>query len=77
MEEWLFTEDLQAKEVSQGTKDVTGPMASDYHRGEHAPVAPHVQAIIILLEIYKKLRSFKVARGHPDVIFCLWVVEFG
>jgi hypothetical protein len=61
MEEWLFTEDLQTNEVSQGTEDVTGPMGSDYHRGEHASVAPHVQAIIVLLEIYKKFRSFKVA----------------
>jgi hypothetical protein len=73
MEKWLFAENLQANGVREGPKSVMGI----YHRGEHASIAPHVQAIVILLEINKKLWPFKVARSHPDVVFCLWMVEFG
>ena len=77
MEEWLFAEDLMARKVSQDTAYGDGMMSGTDHRSEHASVAPHVQTIIVFLEIYEKFRSFEVAGSHPDVIFCLRVVEFG
>lgn len=27
--------------------------------------------------VHKELRSFEVPRGHTDVVFLSWVVEFG
>ena len=29
------------------------------------------------MEIYKQFRALEVPRSYPDVVFCLWVVEFG
>lgn len=29
------------------------------------------------LVVHKELRSFEVPRGHTDVVFLSWVVEFG
>ena len=68
--------DEPSKKEYRGGRGAT-PTGNAHHRGEHAPIAPHVQTIIVLLEVHKKFRSFKVARSHSDIILCLWVVEFG
>ena len=74
VEEWFFTEDLETDEVNP---DTGLTRISTHHRSEHASETPHVQAIIVFLEVHEKLRSFEVAGGYPDVVFCLRVVELG
>ena len=74
VEEWLFTEDLPTNKVSPGTEDITG---GTHHRGEHASITPHVQAIVVLLEVHKKFRALEVARCYPHIVFRLRVVKLG
>ena len=48
-----------------------------YHRGEHTPIAPHVETIIILLEVYQQLWALKITRRHTDIVLCFWMVKLG
>lgn len=52
-------------------------LLSKNHGGEHGAQTPHVEAIIVLLEIYQQLRTFKVSRCNTNVVLCSRVVEFG
>jgi hypothetical protein len=48
-----------------------------HHRGKHTSKTPHVQAVIVLLEIYQEFGAFEVAGRHTDIVFDLWMVELG
>ena len=48
-----------------------------YHAGKHTPQTPHVQTVIVFLEIDQQLGTLEVPRGDPDVVFRSGVVELG
>jgi len=48
-----------------------------HHTSIHTPQTPHIQTIIILLEIDQQLRALEVSRSHPNVVFRSRVIEFG
>lgn len=48
-----------------------------HHRGKHTTKAPHIETVIVLLEIYQELGTFEVARCHTNIVFNLWMVELG
>lgn len=35
---------------------------------KHAPQAPEVQRVVIVLQVHQKLRALEVARGHPHIV---------
>ena len=73
MEEWLLPEDLGG-----GQKRIHGVKCYNaYHRCEHTSIAPHVKAVIVLLEVHKQLGTFEVARCHANIVCCPWMVELG
>lgn len=47
------------------------------HGGEHGAQTPHVQAVVILLEIDEQFRTLEVTRSHPHIVFGARVVKFG
>mmetsp|Transcript_12929 Transcript_12929/g.36903 ORF Transcript_12929/g.36903 Transcript_12929/m.36903 type:complete len:382 (-) Transcript_12929:17-1162(-) len=51
-----------------------GLLAED-HPGEHAAQTPHVEGIVVLLQIDEELRAFEVTRGNADVVLSAGVVE--
>jgi len=53
-----------------------GLLAED-HGGEHGAQAPHVQAVVVLLEVDEQLGALEVARGDADVVLGAGVVELG
>lgn len=53
-----------------------GLFAED-HGSKHSSQGPHVQRVVVFLEINKKLGTLEVTRGDADVVFRALVVEFG
>ena len=51
-----------------------GLLAED-HSSEHAAQTPHVEGIVVLLQIDEELRPLKVTRGNADVVLPSGVVE--
>ena len=49
---------------------------SKNHASKHASKRPHVKGVIVFLQIDQKLRSFKIARCHADVVLSSRVVKF-
>jgi hypothetical protein len=45
------------------------------HRGKHGAQAPHVEAVVVLLEINQQLRTLEVTRRDTDVVLGSGVVE--
>lgn len=52
-------------------------LLAENHRGKHGAQAPHVKAVVVLLEINQQLRSFEVSRRHTDIVLRARVVELG
>lgn len=48
-----------------------------YHRGKHTAETPHVEAVVILLEIYQELGTLEVAGCHTNIVFNLGMVKLG
>ncbi len=44
-------------------------LLSEDHRGEHGPEGPHIQRVVVLLEVHEQLGALEVSRGDSDVIF--------
>lgn len=53
-----------------------GLLAED-HRGKHGAEAPHVQAVVILLEIHQQLGALEIARSDPHIVLGAGMVELG
>lgn len=53
-----------------------GLLAEDHGR-EHGAETPHVQAVVVLLEVDQQLGTLEVARRHAHVILSAGVVELG
>ena len=47
------------------------------HASEHAPQRPNIETIIVHLQIYKQLGTFKVARGDTNVVLLARVIKLG
>ena len=56
VEEGLFAENLWVK-----VRRVIAIQDCPDHRRKHAAVAPHIETVIILLEIHQELRALEVA----------------
>lgn len=50
-------------------------LLAEDHGCEHGAQTPHVQAVVVFLEIDKQLRALEVARGDTDIILGAGVVE--
>jgi hypothetical protein len=50
---------------------------STYHASEHGAQTPHVQRVVIFLEIDKQFWALEVARCDSDVVLCAGMVELG
>lgn len=46
-----------------------------YHASKHCSQAPHIERVIVFLEVNKQLGAFEVARGNTDVVLSARVVE--
>ena len=44
---------------------------------EHCAKGPHVEGIVVFLEVDEELGAFEVAGSDADVVFCALMVEFG
>ena len=51
-------------------------LLAENHAREHGTQAPHVEAVVVLLEIDEQLGAFEVAAGDADVVLGAGVVEF-
>mmetsp|Transcript_2849 Transcript_2849/g.8330 ORF Transcript_2849/g.8330 Transcript_2849/m.8330 type:complete len:231 (+) Transcript_2849:733-1425(+) len=51
-----------------------GLLAED-HAGEHAAQGPHVQPVVVVLQVHQQLRPFEVPAGHPHVVLFARMVE--
>mmetsp|Transcript_30918 Transcript_30918/g.52835 ORF Transcript_30918/g.52835 Transcript_30918/m.52835 type:complete len:331 (+) Transcript_30918:505-1497(+) len=49
---------------------------SKNHPGEHAPQAPHIQRVIVLLQIDQQFRSLEVPTRHAYVVLASGMVKF-
>jgi hypothetical protein len=46
------------------------------HASKHTPKGPHVQGVIIFLQIDQQLRSFEIARGNANVVLSPRMIKF-
>ncbi len=72
VEERLLTEDLERRKAR-----LHDAQHGTHHGSKHAAIAPHVQTVVILLEVHEELRSLEVARRHTDVVCSPWMVKLG
>jgi len=42
---------------------------------EHTTKRPHIQTVVIVLKINKKLWTFEVTRGNTDIVECAWEIK--
>lgn len=45
------------------------------HAGKHAAETPHVQRVVVVLQVNEQLGSLEVARGDADVVLLVGVIE--
>lgn len=50
---------------------------AENHGRKHRAERPHVQRIVVLLEVDEQLGPLEVSRRNPHVVLCSLVVEFG
>lgn len=50
---------------------------SKNHRRKHRAQRPHIQRIIVFLEVDEQFRSFEISRRYSDIVFCPLMIEFG
>ena len=74
VEKWLFAEDLHLRNEWRSSIQ-NNPFT--HHRGKHTTQAPHIQAVIVFLEIDQQLGALEVPRGYSDIVLRLGVVKFG
>ncbi len=48
-----------------------------HHARVHASQTPHIERVVVFLEVDEQLGPFEVARGDADVVLGAWMVEFG
>lgn len=52
-------------------------LLAEDHRGEHGSKGPHVQAVVVLLEIDQQLRALEIPGRDTDVVLSSWMVKLG
>lgn len=52
-------------------------LLTEDHGGEHSTQGPHIQRIVVFLEINQQLGALEITRRHTDVVFRALVVELG
>lgn len=76
VEEVIGTKDLcDLDKLIRVAAAVEERLLSEDHRGKHGTQAPHVQAVIVFLEVDKQFRPFEVAGGNTNVVLGPGVVE--
>mmetsp|Transcript_10761 Transcript_10761/g.16051 ORF Transcript_10761/g.16051 Transcript_10761/m.16051 type:complete len:226 (+) Transcript_10761:492-1169(+) len=48
---------------------------TENHSSKHASQTPHIQRVIVLLQVNQQLRPLEVARSHPDIVLPSGVIE--
>ena len=60
---------------------VTGSMEERFfaenHGGEHRAKRPHIQGVVVLLEVNEQFRALEISRRNSHVVLRSLVVEFG
>lgn len=51
-------------------------LLAENHGGKHGTETPHIQAVVILLEVDEQLRALEIARGNTDVVLSAGVIKF-
>lgn len=78
----VFEELLGAKDLGNLDKLVRVAVAveerllAENHRREHSTKRPHIQGVIVFLEIHQQLGTLEIARSDTDIVFRALVVEF-
>jgi hypothetical protein len=52
-------------------------LLAEDHAGKHTPQTPHVEAVIVLLQIDEEFRSLEVAGGDAHIVFSSGMIELG
>ena len=47
------------------------------HRSKHRAQRPHIQRIVVLLEINEQFRALEISRRYSNIVLCPLMVEFG
>lgn len=77
VEQIVGAEDLcDLDELIRVTVAVEKRLLPEDHGGEHGTQAPHVEAVVVLLEVDQEFRTLEIARSHPDVVLSTRVVKF-
>ncbi len=78
VEEVICTEDLgNLDQLIRVAVAMEERLLTEDHRGKHGTKTPHIQAVVVLLEIDEQLGALEVARCDTDVILGPLVVELG
>ena len=51
-------------------------LLSKDHACKHRAKTPHIEAVVMLLEIYQKLRTLEISAGDANIVFGASMVEF-
>ena len=54
-----------------------GLSLAEHHPRKHHPNAPHVERVVVVLQIDKELGTLEVLCGHPDIVLLARVVKLG
>ena len=46
------------------------------HGRKHATETPHVQRVVVFLEVNEQLWALEVPRGHTNIVLCVRMIEF-
>lgn len=76
LEQLLGTQDLGNLDQLVGVAvTVEEGLFAENHRREHGSQRPHVQRVVVLLEIHQQLRTLEVARCDSHIVLGALVVE--
>ena len=76
MEEGFLAEDLRRRNDMGGWRLGWVRGLAAHHGREHAAQAPHVEAVVVLLEVDEQLGALEVTRRDTDIVGCSWMIEF-
>lgn len=77
VEELISAEDLgDLNELIRVALAMEEGLLAEDHGGEHGAQTPHVQAVVVLLEVDKQLGALEVAGSDTDVVLGARMIEF-
>lgn len=77
LEQLIGAEDLgDLNELIRVALAVEEGLLAEDHGGKHGSQTPHVEAVVVFLEVNQQLGSLEIPRRDSDVVLCGRVVEF-